>query len=160
MPDRARLARAQAANVLALVAIVMLALGLLTTEAARRRYQVQVRDYEALLFKERMKVRTCVTRRLDSLEQRITTIPNRQVNHAYQARLTDIRQHFAHVMRGQDTPACRPVACLPVPASTPTARADEPACALSEAEVLSARATAQQLAGLQAWVREHIGEQK
>jgi hypothetical protein len=157
MPDRAKLARAKAANVLALLLIVGLVGALLSTEAARRRYKVQAEDFSTLLTKERAKVRTCVDRRLELLANRVDAIPNKEITNAYQARLAVVRQRFVGGMRWPATSStCQPV---PVPAPVATGRADE-ACPFSEEEAVNARSTAQQLAALQAWVRENMGEVK
>lgn len=159
MPDRAKLARAKAANVLALVLIVLLVGGLLTSEAARGRQERSARDYQNLWLKERMISRQCVKQRLDSVEERFSTLPKKEVNLAYQARLADVRQRFTHVVRGPIAPTCPAAARVPVPAPIPSERADA-ACPFSEEEAVTARATAQQLAALQAWVLENMGEQK
>jgi len=158
MPDRSRLVRAKVANVVALVVIFALTAALIASEAARARNQREVRDYVALLGAERVKVRRCVIRRLATLEGRVISIPNKGTNNVYQDRLADVRRRFVVGMRWPDAPACpKP---LPVPAAIAAPRVDEPACPFSEEEAVNARQTAQQLAALQAWVRENMGEVK
>lgn len=157
MTDRGRLARAHAANVLTIILMAVLTALLVNSEASNRRYRAQAMDLEIMLRKERGKVRTCVARRLDALESRVGAIPEKEVRNVYQARLADVRDRFTFGLRGPVAPAGP--AAAPVPVASTTARSDE-ACPYSEEEAVNARATAQQLAALQAWVRENMGDVK
>lgn len=141
---------------LALVVIFLLVAALISTEAARMSYQREAHEYAALLSTERAKVRKCVNRRLAALENRMTTLPEKEVNNAYQARLAVVRRRFVVGMRWPDAPVCPVAAPVPMQAPEPTTGADAPVCAMSEAEAVNARATAQKLAALQAWVRENM----
>lgn len=157
MPATGKLAHAHVANVLTVILVVLLAGALINAEATSRRYRIQATDAELLLRRERLKVRMCVARRLSCLENRVDAIAPKEVKYAYQARLADVRHRFAFGMCGQ-APAA-PVAPVSMPVAVPTARPDA-ACPFSEEEAMSARATAQQLAALQAWVRENMGDMK
>lgn len=141
-------------NSLSVLLIVILVGALISSEAGRGVAERQSHDYHRLWNDERTAHRrTIFNNRVAELEARISALPEREVRNVYQNRLADVRQHFDRVVRGtasnSTAPACPTV---PVQVAAAAARPDEPArCTMTETH----RETAERLAKLQQWVREH-----